>query len=272
MLQSIGAAHTLTQDSFCAQEAAKKILLGYDIESYIRDSFSTVLPSILVGNMKETTGGAYECLVGNIKGYSIWNLCVAQVSSGPRAIIWEGTETVTGRLKRLRNNLATDPELKELSMYLATDYAPFISEFLELFNSQNEEYIETSTFPPEQVLTSVLDFMVLILEELHEGRAEVMDTGQHVPGMFIWRFIKAWEIQELYHRNQFKDNPVLTRRLVGCMLVHDVEQYFKAQIAQIEKHGERIISIQEKVTDNHKEMISHQNKFISILEGMEKKK
>ena len=114
--------------------------------------------------------------------------------------------------------------------------------------------------------------MALILEELHEGRAEVMDTGQHVPGMFIWRFIKAWEIQERYHRNQFKDDPVLTRRLVGCMLVHDVEQYFKAQIAQIEKHGERIISIQEKVTDNHKEMISHQNKFISILEGMEKKK
>ena len=169
MLQSIGAAHTLTQDSVCAQEATKKILLGYDIESYIRDSFSTVLPFILVGNEKETNGGAYECLVGYKKDYYIWNLCGSQVSSGPRTIIWEGTETVTGSLNRLRNNLTNDPELKEPSIYLATGYAPFISEFLELFKSQHEEYIETSTFPPKKALTTVLDFMALILEELHEA-------------------------------------------------------------------------------------------------------
>ena len=36
----------------------------------------------------------------------------------------------TRRLKRLRNTLTTDTELNELSIYLATDSANFISEFL----------------------------------------------------------------------------------------------------------------------------------------------
>ena len=69
MLQSIGATHTLSQYSLRAQEATKKIPLGSDIEASIRASFRTVLPSIFVGNKKETTGGAYECLVSYIKDY-----------------------------------------------------------------------------------------------------------------------------------------------------------------------------------------------------------
>ena len=129
-LQSIDDNHTLTQDSLRAQEPAKNILLGYEIEASIGDSFITVLPYILVGNKKETTGGAYECLVVYIKDYSIWHPRGAQGSSGLRTRIQEGTATVTGRLKRLMNTLNTDPELKELSIYLVTDSAAFILEFL----------------------------------------------------------------------------------------------------------------------------------------------
>ena len=192
MLQSIGATHTLTKYSLCAQETAKNILLGYEIEASIRDLFSNVLPSILVGNKKDITGGAYECLVGYIKHYSIWHPRGAQLSSDLRTIIWEGTTTVTRRLKRIRNALTTDTELKELSIHLATNSADFISEFIRFFTSQYEEYTETSTFPPEQALTNVLDLTALVFEELHGVRVEVMDAGQHFPGVFLWGFIKAW--------------------------------------------------------------------------------
>jgi hypothetical protein len=58
---------THTYDSLRAQEAARKILLGSKIEVSTRSSFITVLLSILVENKKETMGGAYECLVGDIK-------------------------------------------------------------------------------------------------------------------------------------------------------------------------------------------------------------
>ena len=166
MLQSICSTHTHThtQDYLRAQESAKNILLGSEIEASIRASFSTVLPSILVGNNKETTGGAYECLVWHIKYHFIWHPSGAQGYSGLISRMWESTETVTGRLKRIMNTLNTETELKELSIYLATYSADFILEFLELFTSQYEEYIETSTFPPEQALTTVLDLTDLIFE------------------------------------------------------------------------------------------------------------
>ena len=72
-----------------------------------------------------------------------------------------------------------------------------------------------------------------------------MDAGQHVPGMFIWRFIKAWKVQEFHLRNQFKDDPPLAGRLFRRILVKDGEPFFKAQLAQIDKHKEFIISLQE---------------------------
>ena len=71
------------------------------------------------------------------------------------------------------------------------DSAAFISEFIEFFTSKYEEYIDTSTFTPEQALTTVLDLTALVFEELHGVSVGVTDTGQHVPRMFLWVFIKA---------------------------------------------------------------------------------
>ena len=149
MLQSIGATHIFTKYSLHSQESAKTIDHGFEIEASIRASVITVLHYILVGNKKEATGSAYECLVGYIKDYSICHPHGAQGSLGLRTRIWEGTETVTGHLKRLRNTLTTDLELEELSINLATDSAALILEFIDFFTSQYEEYIETSTFPSE---------------------------------------------------------------------------------------------------------------------------
>jgi predicted HAD superfamily Cof-like phosphohydrolase len=37
-------------------------------------------------------------------------------------------------------------------------------------------------------LFTMMDSVALIFEELHTARAEVMDDGQHNPGMFLWGF------------------------------------------------------------------------------------
>jgi hypothetical protein len=71
ILHSIGATVVHTQESTRAQEAAKKISLDSETEDSIRASFNTVLPSIIVGNKRETKGGAYECLIGYIKDFTI---------------------------------------------------------------------------------------------------------------------------------------------------------------------------------------------------------
>ena len=75
--------------------------------------------------------------------------------------------------------------------------------------------------------------MALIFEELHGYFAEVMDAGQHVPGMFLSGFIKAREIQERYLRNEFKYGPALTGILLRGMLVHDGGKHFKAQLEKL---------------------------------------
>ena len=53
------------------------------------------------------------------------------------------------------------------------------------------------------------------------------------------------------------------------MLVCGGEQTSKAQLAKIDNQYERFVTLQEKFTENHKEIISYQNKFKPILEGVE---
>jgi hypothetical protein len=62
-----------TTEATCTREAAKKIYLASDLEVSIRASFSTSLNSILVGNKKETMGGALEFLIGYLKDYTVWH-------------------------------------------------------------------------------------------------------------------------------------------------------------------------------------------------------
>jgi hypothetical protein len=66
---------------------------------------------------------------------------------------------------------------------------------LEYIMTQYEEYDETQTFKPKEALSTVLDSVDLIFEDLHSVRSEVIDTGQHNPGMFMWGLLKVWEIQ-----------------------------------------------------------------------------
>jgi hypothetical protein len=52
MLHAMISTVTHTAEANRAKEAAKKIDMGSELEAAITVSFSTVLPSILVGNMK----------------------------------------------------------------------------------------------------------------------------------------------------------------------------------------------------------------------------
>ena len=59
LLHAIGETVVHTFEATYTREAANKIDLGYDLEAPIRASFSTTLPSILVGNKKETIKGEF---------------------------------------------------------------------------------------------------------------------------------------------------------------------------------------------------------------------
>jgi hypothetical protein len=59
ILHAVGATVVHTSEATRTIEAAKKMDSASDLEASIRASFSTTLPSILVGNKKETMGGAF---------------------------------------------------------------------------------------------------------------------------------------------------------------------------------------------------------------------
>jgi hypothetical protein len=127
ILHAIGATVVYTSEATHTREAAKKIDLVSDLESSIRASFSTSLPSILVGNKKETMGGAFECLIGYIKYYTVWHPRGTKASSGLKTRIHDGVKTVMGHLQKLCNAVTKDSELKELASWLATDANSFIT-------------------------------------------------------------------------------------------------------------------------------------------------
>ena len=62
---------THTAESKRAKEAAKKIYMGSELEAAITAYFSTVLPYILVGKVKEVAGESYDCLIGYLRNYPV---------------------------------------------------------------------------------------------------------------------------------------------------------------------------------------------------------
>jgi uncharacterized protein YneF (UPF0154 family) len=105
-------------------------------------------------------------------------------------------------------------------------------------------------------LSTVLDSVALIFEELHSVRSEVIDAGQHNSGMFLWGFLKAWEIQERCRKNQFKDDPALTDRLVQRMMVRDGESSLKEKIKLLDSHESKLDSLTTRINEYHKEAIA----------------
>jgi hypothetical protein len=203
MLHAMIATVTHTAEANRAKEAAKKIDICSELEASITASVSTVLPSILVGNMKEVTGGAYECLIGYLKNYSVWSPRGTEGSSGLRARIRDGVKTVAGRVKKLRATVTTDADLKDLSSVLLTDSQGFITDLCEFVSSQYDEYVESSSFTAEKAWSLVIDCVAHIFEELHSARYVVMDAGQYNQGMYLWGFLNVWERQEHYRANEF---------------------------------------------------------------------
>jgi hypothetical protein len=113
---AIGATVVSTQDATRAQEAAKKIALESKLEASVRASFNMLLLSIMVGNKKETLGGAYKCVHAYIKEFAVWHPRGYQGSTGLHYRIRQGTATVTGRLKKLWNTIITYLELIEMAV------------------------------------------------------------------------------------------------------------------------------------------------------------
>jgi uncharacterized protein YneF (UPF0154 family) len=71
----------------------------------------------------------------------------------------------------------------------------------------------------------------------------VTDAGKYNEGVFLWGMLRAWDIQEPYRKNQFKNDPALTGLMVRGMVVHSGEKSVKMQLALVDTHDESIESL-----------------------------
>jgi hypothetical protein len=121
-----------------------------------------------------------------------------------------------------------------------TDWQGSITELCEFVSSQYDEYVESSSFTAEEAWSLVIDCVSHIFEELHSARSVGMDAGQYSQGMYLWRFLEVWEIQERYRSNRFKIDPALTGFMVRRIMIHDGERTFKQQLTHLTTSGDNI--------------------------------
>jgi hypothetical protein len=72
-------------------------------------------------------GGAFECLIGYLKDYTVLRPRETKASSGIKTQIRDGVKTLMGLLQKLCNAVTKDSELKELASSMATDAQSFIT-------------------------------------------------------------------------------------------------------------------------------------------------
>jgi uncharacterized protein YneF (UPF0154 family) len=84
--------------------------------------------------------------------------------------------------------------------------------------------------------------------------------------MFLCGMLHAWEIQERYRENQFKNYPALTGLMVRRMMVHSVEKSVKTQLALVETHDELIESLGIKLKEYHKEQVAINKKVKALVD------
>ena len=112
-------------------------------------------------------GGAFECLVGYIKYYTVWHPCGTKVSSGLKTRIRDGVNNVMVIIQNLPDTVIKYYELKELDSSWAIYAQIFITNILEFVTTQYEYLVDTSTMSDSESWELVVYCVANIFEKLH---------------------------------------------------------------------------------------------------------
>jgi hypothetical protein len=221
---AVGLLHTIQAPVVHQAEATKtmesqqKVSMSTDLEAAIITSFSTILPSILVGNKKEGTGGTFDWLKGYLKDYSVWD--PAGRKSGVSSRIRDGIKVATKRTEGLLLLTTDDIEAVKVASGLMSDSCTFITSLCTWIESSHRELTADTPYTSSEVWDMQLECLEQIFEELHQARVAVVDAARLSQGIYLWGMLKAWQIQQRYIRNDFQDDPALTGIFVRRVLLH----------------------------------------------------
>lgn len=218
LLHTIQAPVVHQAEATKTMEAQQKVSMHTDLEAAIITSFSTILPSILVGNKKEGTGGTFDWLKSYLKDYSVWD--PSGRKSGVSSRIKEGIKVATKRSEGLLSLTTNDPEAVKVASGLLSDSATFVTSLCMWVESAHRDITADTPYNSEEVWDMLLECLEQIFEELHQARVAVVDAARISQGIYLWGMLKAWQIQQRYVSNDFQDDPALTGIFVRRVLLH----------------------------------------------------
>ena len=218
LLHTIQAPVIHQAEATKTMESQQKVSMTTDLEAAIVTSFSTILPSILVGNKKEGTGGPFDWLKGYLKDYSVWD--PAGRKSGVSSRIKDGIKVATKRAEGLLSLTTDDTEAIKVASGLLSDSSTFITSLCTWIESAHRELTADTPYTSDEVWDMQLECLEQIFEELHQARVAVVDAARLSPGIYLWGMLKAWQIQQRYVSNDFQDDPALTGIFVRRVLLH----------------------------------------------------
>jgi hypothetical protein len=242
VMHGIRATYKDPLDALKEVEMQGRVQYKSTLESALKNSFAYPVPPILTGGKRDTEGlGMFDVLKGALKTYQAWK--PDDEPFGVAMQIEEGVENVYTRWAEYRESITTDPDLTVLSAGLLTDSKLFLVELVRYVNDQNHELLKGSAYIAAQVWAMQLECLATIFKELAAVRAGAESSGQQHAGYYVWAMLRAWEIQQRYRKNKFKDDPALTGIMVRRIVVQGGDGGFMAKMKQLE---DAIKSLEQK--------------------------
>lgn len=219
-----------------------KTNISSTLEAAVLTSFSTVLPSILVGGGGKRSegvsmGGAFAWLSGYLKKFEVWKP-IGSVN-GVSHQITTGVTGVAKQVVELRKQY-TDANILLLSDGLSQDSANFCKELVAFMNDQHEELTNNTPYTADQVWQMQLECLLKIIEELSAARMCYAAAARTSRGNYIWGMLMAWKVQQRYRQNLFKDDPALTGILVRRILMQGQDGSVKKQLQKVDANEIKI--------------------------------
>jgi hypothetical protein len=240
-------------------EAQQKVSMNTDLEAAIITSFSTILPSILVGNKKEGTGGTFDWLKSYLKDYSVWD--PAGRKSGVSSRIRDGVKVATKRAEGLLSLTTDDTEAVKVASGLMADSCTFITSLCTWIESSHRELTADTPYTSGEVWDMQLECLEQIFEEIHQARVAVVDAARISQGIYLWGMLKAWQIQQRYLTNDFQDDPALTGIFVRRVLLHGQDVSLDERLSKLsdglkkaDEHNRQAVSDTKQLQREMKEL------------------
>jgi hypothetical protein len=262
---AVGLMHTIQAPVVHQAEATKtmesqqKVSMNTDLEAAIITSFSTILPSILVGNKKEGTGGTFDWLKSYLKDYSVWD--PAGRKSGVSSRIRDGVKVATKRAEGLLSLTTDDTEAVKVASGLMADSCTFITSLCTWIESSHRELTADTPYTSGEVWDMQLECLEQIFEEIHQARVAVVDAARISQGIYLWGMLKAWQIQQRYLTNDFQDDPALTGIFVRRVLLHGQDVSLDERLSKLsdglkkaDEHNRQAVSDTKQLQREMKEL------------------